>query len=250
MSKIKNASASVTSVLVAEEQELLRKLENLQSRKSLEILSTFLPDQILNSLKTLNKYQSHFIVLLFIEISGITSLCEKYNKIGNGGTNLLTVTLNTYFGVIIEIIHFYGGDILKFNGDEVMASWRNLQERSKVIHQVVVCAVYLQKALGDYETEVNIQLKMKLSVCYGDACFFVIGEHADKELVVTGSVTEDVKFVKTISNSGDVILSAATWRCLPVQNYRVTPLAQGFVKVSKHFQTDVGKYILRCNYVL
>lgn len=230
-SRAKNTPRSISSLLVTEEHELLKKLENLQSRRSLEVLSIFLPDQILKS-KSIKQYESHFVVMLFIEVSGITSLCEKYNKVANGGTNSLTVCLNTYFGTIVEIVHFYGGDILKFNGDEIMACWKNLFERSKVIHQVMVCAMYIQEVLGDYRTEVNIQLKMKISVCYGDACFFVIGEHTDKELVVTGSVTEDVKFVKTISSSGEVVLSAATWRCLPVHFYQVTPLAQGFVKVS------------------
>ncbi|KAI4467419.1 testicular soluble adenylyl cyclase [Holotrichia oblita] len=230
-SRNRNTSRSISSLLVTEEQEILKKLENLQSKRSLEVLSTFLPDQILKSAKIINKYENHFVVMLFVEISGITGLCEKYNKVGNGGTNFLTAWLNTYFGIIIEIVHFYGGDVIKFSGDEVMASWKRINERSKIVHQVIMCAMYIREILKDFKTDVNTLFKMKISVCYGDACFFVIGEHTDKELVVTGSVTEDIKFVKTISMSGEVILSAATWRCLPVHRYRVSPLAQGFVKL-------------------
>lgn len=222
----------IASLAVLEEQELINKLENFHTRKSLEILSTFLPDQVLKAPKHDNRYQSHFVILLCIEISGITSLCEKHNKVGSGGTSLLTACLNAYIGTIIEVIHFYGGDVLKFTGDEIMACWRDMTHRSKILHEILVCAMYIQTTLGEYETEINVQLRMKISICYGDACFYVIGERGDKDLVVTGSVTEDIKFVQTISSSGDVVLSAATWRCLPVQFYRVTPLAQGYVKVN------------------
>jgi hypothetical protein len=44
-------------------------------------------------------------------------------KMGTEGVEKVTVLLNTYFGGLIKLIHDYGGDIVKFAGDALMAIW-------------------------------------------------------------------------------------------------------------------------------
>lgn len=62
-------------------------------------------------------------VVLFADISGFTALTEQLTRKGPEGVEQLTKVLNTYFGTIISIIHSFGGDLIHFAGDAVLALW-------------------------------------------------------------------------------------------------------------------------------
>lgn len=62
------------------------------------------------------KYQA---ALLFVDISGFTSLSQGLDL------NVLSKSINSYFEEIVDEITSYGGDILKFVGDAILAEWRS-----------------------------------------------------------------------------------------------------------------------------
>src|ERR1044071_3180346 len=61
--------------------------------------------------------------ILFADISGFTLLTERMAEKGPTGVETLVRILNEYFGQLIDIIHAYGGDVVKFAGDAVIAVW-------------------------------------------------------------------------------------------------------------------------------
>src|SRR5678816_4794819 len=61
--------------------------------------------------------------VLFADISGFTLLTERMAEKGPTGVESLARILNEYFGQLIDIIHDYGGDVVKFAGDAVIAVW-------------------------------------------------------------------------------------------------------------------------------
>src|SRR5512147_653869 len=61
--------------------------------------------------------------ILFADISGFTLLTEHLAERGPTGVETLARILNEYFGQLIDIIHSYGGDVVKFAGDAVIAVW-------------------------------------------------------------------------------------------------------------------------------
>jgi class 3 adenylate cyclase len=62
--------------------------------------------------------------VLFADISGFTLLTERLAERGPSGVEALARNLNEYFGQLIDIIHEYGGDVVKFAGGAVIAVWR------------------------------------------------------------------------------------------------------------------------------
>src|SRR6188474_3830369 len=68
--------------------------------------------------------------ILFADISGFTLLTERLVEKGPTGVETLARILNEYFGQLIDIIHQYGGDVVKFAGDAVIAVWPVLSESS------------------------------------------------------------------------------------------------------------------------
>src|SRR6185369_1754982 len=61
--------------------------------------------------------------VLFADISGFTRLTERMAEKGPSGVEAMARILNEYFGQLIDIIHAYGGDVVKFAGDAVIAVW-------------------------------------------------------------------------------------------------------------------------------
>src|SRR4026207_605767 len=61
--------------------------------------------------------------ILFADITGFTLLTERLVEKGPTGVESLARILNEYFGQLIDIIHEYGGDVVKFAGDAVIAVW-------------------------------------------------------------------------------------------------------------------------------
>src|SRR5919197_3924609 len=62
-------------------------------------------------------------VVLFTDISGFTALTEKLAQRGPAGVETLARILNDYFGKMIDVIHEYGGDVVKFAGDALIVVW-------------------------------------------------------------------------------------------------------------------------------
>lgn len=220
------------------ETELMRKLELSQVKKQIEVLTTFLPDLIVKLPQKELQWIHHFVgVLLFADVSGFTPLCEKYNKTGKGGIYRLTATLNAYIGAIVEVIYFYGGDVLKFSGDAFLALWRAGPDQClyRVIHEVIVCALFIQQTLGCFETEVNVLLKVKLAISCGNMTFSVIGDEDNKHYVILGAAINDVKAAEHASVSGDVVIAPTAWGHVAEESYDVTYTEGGNVKVKYHF---------------
>src|SRR5687768_11942057 len=67
--------------------------------------------------------ESAYGAVLLAAISGFTALSERLAAKGAEGVEELTRALNAYFGKLIDIITAYGGDVVKFAGDALLAFW-------------------------------------------------------------------------------------------------------------------------------
>jgi len=61
--------------------------------------------------------------VMFADISGFTALTEHLAERGPAGAEQLTEALNSYFDLLIETIAAYGGEVVLFAGDAVLAAW-------------------------------------------------------------------------------------------------------------------------------
>src|SRR5512135_609308 len=113
--------------------------------------------------------------VLFADISGFTLLTEHMAQMGPTGVEILARILNEYFGQLIDIIHEYGGDVVKFAGDAVIAVW-NIASDSGMAGPVsradqwqwtmraAECALKVRERLTNYKAEdANLYLKLAIS---------------------------------------------------------------------------------------
>lgn len=158
---------------------------------------------------------------MMADVSGFTALSEKYNNTGKGGTYKLTVTLNTYLGSLIEVIYSHGGDIIKFAGDAFLALWKTDKRTylCHTIHTAIVCALIIQHSYGSYETDVKVNLKVKLAISAGNLIFAPIGSGIDMNYILVGLPVIEAKVAESVCASGEVKLTPTAWGHCYSRNY-------------------------------
>ncbi|XP_072933323.1 adenylate cyclase type 10-like [Epargyreus clarus] len=172
-------------------------------------------------------------VLLMADVSGYTALSERYNNLGKCGTYRLTVTLNTYLGSLIEVIYSHGGDIIKFAGDAFLALWKT-DKRTFIchtIHTAIACALIIQHSYGSYETDVKVNLKVKLAIAAGNILFVPIGTGIDMNYIIIGLPVFEAKEAESVCGSGEVVLTPTAWGHCYSRNYDYVIHNDGFVTI-------------------
>jgi len=143
--------------------------------------------------------------LLFADVSGFTRLTETLTARGPAGTEHLTQVLNLYFGQIIDLVDQWGGDVVKFAGDAMIALWLT-PEGAK---EATACALALQQSLHHYDVGDGLHLSMKVAVGAGTVSFAQLGGVFDRwEFLVCGSPLEQVGIANGLAVPGDVLISS------------------------------------------
>ncbi|KAM6453968.1 adenylate cyclase type 10 [Liasis olivaceus] len=153
-------------------------------------------------------------VLLFVDISGFTALTEKFsmNTSLDRGADELTQTLNHYVGDIVEEVLVFGGDVLKFAGDALLVLWK--VERchlNDIITLALKCSFSIQQEYGVRDTEVGLELRVKIGLSAGHISKVVIGDNRQQHFVVTGRAVDEVRLAQNLAKASEIILSPNCW---------------------------------------
>jgi class 3 adenylate cyclase len=177
-----------------------------------------IPDIVLNNLNELidqkgnilipNEHMYNKITLLFLDVSGFTSLTEQYSNDAHLGIDQLTHTLNSYFDRLVSEILIHNGDIYKFAGDAILALWTNEISGTE---QALKCALYLQEKFGAYETDVGVILRLKVALAYGSVQALFIGTEEFKHYILIGDCVKDVNICEQLCEPGDIIITKAVY---------------------------------------
>ncbi|KAH1166356.1 hypothetical protein KIL84_015528 [Mauremys mutica] len=153
-------------------------------------------------------------VLLFADISGFTALTEKFSMDTSldRGADQLTQTLNHYVGDIVEEILVYGGDILNFAGDALLALWKvQRSQMSDIITLALKCSLRIQEEYGVRETEVGLELRVKIGLSAGHISKVVVGDNKHQYFLVIGRAVDEVRLAQNLAKASEVILSPNCW---------------------------------------
>ncbi|XP_026511379.1 adenylate cyclase type 10-like [Terrapene carolina triunguis] len=153
-------------------------------------------------------------VLLFADISGFTALSEKFSMDTSldRGVEQLTQTLNHYVGDIVEEVLIYGGDILNFAGDALLALWKvQRSQLSDIITLALKCSLRIQEEYGVRETEVGLTLRVKIGLSAGHISKVVVGDNKHQYFLVIGRAVDEVRLAQNLAKASEVILSPNCW---------------------------------------
>jgi len=168
--------------------------------------------------------QAH-AAILFADISGFTSLTEYLAERGPAGVEAIARVLNEYFGQLIDIVHAYGGDVVKFAGDAVIAVW-NIESDTGTVDPVsradqwqwtmraAECAIEIRKRLSNYQAE-DKSLYLKLAVSTGTIVTAHVGGVFNRwEFLLTGSPLVELGIANNLAKAGDILVTPSAWKLI------------------------------------
>jgi class 3 adenylate cyclase/tetratricopeptide (TPR) repeat protein len=170
--------------------------------------------------------------VLFADISGFTALTEQLAQSGPEGVEDLTVLLNDYFGRLIEIISAWGGDVVKFAGDALIALWyANTESLDAAVKRAADCSLHIQSQLHNYRLLEDYSLRLRIGVGAGQmAIAHVGGIYKRWELLVTGEPLPQISAAGRLAQPGEVVISASARELLDC-DCDGQPLGDGFYRL-------------------
>eukprot|EP00794_Sanderia_malayensis_P020042 gene20042-22009_t len=196
-------------------------------------LLTHIPDSVINYNQrvAMPARKESIGVAMFADISGFTALCEKYADMVTQdsalGTDKLTATLNNYIGQIVDGIIKDGGDVLKFAGDAILASWvfsHSGHNIKTVLAKAIRCGLAIQDKCDNQLTEVGVLLRVKIAMAVGSMIITFVGEEGSKQFDLSGSAIDEVGAAEKHAKPGDVILTQLAWSNCDQDAFRVEKL--------------------------
>jgi class 3 adenylate cyclase/tetratricopeptide (TPR) repeat protein len=158
--------------------------------------------------------QSMPAAVLFADISGFTALAERLAQRGPIGVEELTRSLNTVFDLLIELVDTWGGEVLKFAGDALLAYWpatsNNLHEATSRATQ---SALIMHERLAALQRlVVQAPLTLRIGIGVGDLTLATLGGERNRwDVLVDGDPITQVSAAQALAQPGQVALSARAW---------------------------------------
>ena len=163
--------------------------------------------------------------ILFADISGFTRLTEQLAEKGPAGVETIANILNEYFGKLINIVHNYGGDVVKFAGDAVIAVWNiasdtgtsdavSRAEQWQWTMRAAECALEIRELLSNYKVE-NANLYLKLALSTGAIKTAHVGGVFNRwEFLLAGNPLVEVGLANSLAQADDIVISPSAWRLI------------------------------------
>jgi class 3 adenylate cyclase/tetratricopeptide (TPR) repeat protein len=163
--------------------------------------------------------------VLFADISGFTRLTEGLAERGPAGVETLARILNEYFGQLIDIVHEYGGDVVKFAGDAVIAVWNIVSDSGEPdsvsradqwqwTMRAAECALAVRQRLSNYKVE-DSNLYLKLAISSGNITAVHVGGVFNRwEFMLTGNPLVELGIANNLAKAGDIIITPSAWRLI------------------------------------
>ncbi|KAI4579396.1 hypothetical protein MJT46_000764 [Ovis ammon polii x Ovis aries] len=154
-------------------------------------------------------------VLMFVDISGFTAMTEKFSTAMymDRGAEQLVEILNHYISAIVEKVLIFGGDILKFAGDALLALWKVERKQLKNIITVVIkCSLEIHGLFETQESEEGLDIRVKIGLAAGHISMLVFGDETRNYFLVIGQAVDDVRLAQNMAQVNDVILSPNCWQ--------------------------------------
>lgn len=158
-------------------------------------------------------------VVLFADISGFTRLTEKLSEEGGEGIEVLSSTLNLFFGGLLECIRRWDGDVIKFAGDALLAVWsRSLVPEStqSLIYRATACAKEMQAFSEELRSKTPVPLHIRIGLDWGDLLFLHLqNRHQHWEVILSGPAVSGAFHAEGKAEPSQIVLGNHAGRWCP-----------------------------------
>ncbi|XP_026192791.1 uncharacterized protein LOC34622195 [Cyclospora cayetanensis] len=195
--------------------------------------------------------------VVFCDASGFTALTEALDTQPNGAERLGGI-INQFFDKIIRIVHFWGGDIIKFSGDALTIVWPVDDEENEgenagateddeyrvdarqACLMAAKCCMNLHQSLHKYPTGfAGKTLTLHIGAGFGLVTILQVGGIMDRwEYVVAGAPLEEISIAEPLASTGETVVSptmaAAMHGVASLEPVKDSPPGRQFYRLLPH----------------
>jgi class 3 adenylate cyclase/tetratricopeptide (TPR) repeat protein len=217
----------------ARRQDLFTAFAQLASTRY--AVGTYLPQHLIR--RALNGGASPWLewvegTLLFADVSGSTALAERLSALGREGTEIVTATLNDYFGTLIHAVQQNGGDLISFGGDALLVLFSGPDHA----RTAVATAYTLLGELADFERYVpgvgTFPLRMHIGVESGRVALVSAGLADAPRYSAMGATVRAVARAENLGGEGELVLGSKAWAAVAAFA-EGEPAAPGFTRLTR-----------------
>eukprot|EP00756_Hemistasia_phaeocysticola_P018459 Hpha_TRINITY_DN15596_c3_g4::TRINITY_DN15596_c3_g4_i2::g.105302::m.105302 len=222
---------------------------------SVEQLLALIPKALLKDYPADGEPRSRAIeqssVLLFVDISGFSTVATRLQKFTDEGAEELSFHLNSYFERLIAVVREHEGDIIFFSGDAMLVAWMSdsdddLDHRSQT---AVSCGLTLLTECGEHNFDIDamgqpLRCTMSLHIggSTGSVNAFTVGGAGTPNLgqwkyVLTGAPIELAGVCANAGTDGEMVVMKG----MVSSDMQVTP-TKSVVRVSRGQQHEFLLY--------
>jgi adenylate cyclase len=148
------------------------------------------------------------VTVLFADVRGFTRLAEVLPP------EKLVAAINGCFEVLDEAISHYGGEVDKFLGDAVMATFGAPVAHDDDPRRAVLAALEMQSALSRFNAQlrkqIGCELEMRIGINTGVVLAGPIGSHRKRAYTVMGDAVNVAARLEHAAPVGSVLIGEAT----------------------------------------
>ena len=190
-----------------------------------EDIQTFLPitlsQQLYETPSLEYQLRSEHALILYVDVAGFTSIMEKFNKVEQGAERM-GHELNQTFTLILDVVNRYGGDVVQFSGDAVMAVWKlpeyddNMCKKTRkqvkgITGLAAKCAaetLLSSRTIRIGQEDVDFELHVGLAA--GPVDIAVIGSRSRWKFLLLGETVAEAGSAANIAKGGNVVTTGHT----------------------------------------
>jgi class 3 adenylate cyclase/tetratricopeptide (TPR) repeat protein len=174
-------------------------------------LKAYVPELVIEWLRETPRLRHRRIdgSLVFVDISGFTSLTERLSKKGKVGAEEMNDLLDGLFAQLLPVAYDYGGNVVKWGGDAILLLFADERHEARAC----VAAAEMQQTIrsaGRLKTSSGqVVLRMSVGIHSGALDFFLVGD-LHRELLITGPAASATVEMEAAAAAGEITISSAT----------------------------------------
>ncbi|HWJ83710.1 MAG TPA: adenylate/guanylate cyclase domain-containing protein [Nocardioides sp.] len=147
--------------------------------------------------------------LMFVDISGFTSLSDQLARRGHEGSEDLTRTIVRIFTVLLSASDD-GGDVIKFGGDAMLVSYTGPGHAARACHAAAIMQRVI-RVIGNVRlTGARARLRMSIGIHSGDVDLVLTGGAEHQDLVAIGPTVTQTLELEGRADAGEILVSDET----------------------------------------
>ena len=154
--------------------------------------------------------------LLSADLSGSTELAERLAGEGAAGAEAFSRILNGTLGSVVAAVEDWGGDVVKFTGDGLLALWPADPDGLRAAaHTAAACGLEVARRLAAAPAEGGVRVSARIGVGCGELAALCAGGDAGRlELLLMGPALAETALAERGAPAGEVALAAGARRLL------------------------------------